>query len=227
MASLVARYRHVYLLTTLVLMMLVRPFLPADESWTSSALDIFLLAMVVAGIHACAPTRGERLLALALGIATLLATVAGEAQKGVGWAHATQLVCGLGFFALLVVVFMKQVFRTERVGADTIYGAITVYLFLGVTWTYAYALLFHVDPSAFALGERVIERGGLGAFSGFSFVTLTTLGYGNIYPQTQQAEALATMQAIVGQLYLTVLVARLVGMQVSQAGGPSPGPESR
>jgi hypothetical protein len=94
-----------------------------------------------------------------------------------------------------------------------------MYLVMGLLWSFIYTLLFAVDPESIRLASVVhSEEGGRNVFSEmyyFSFVTLTTLGYGDILPVSRLARSLATMEAIVGQLYLAVVVASLVGIQIS------------
>jgi hypothetical protein len=73
-----------------------------------------------------------------------------------------------------------------------------------------------IQPGSFSAGE-ILEQHQRIAFTYYSFVTLTTLGYGDINPLSPQAGTLAILEAIIGQLYLAVLIARLVGMHISQS----------
>jgi len=114
----------------------------------------------------------------------------------------------LGF---LIAMLLRRLFRTERVTADTLSSAISGYFLLGILWSFAYAFLFQLDPDAF----RAVDSGGASDLFYFSFVTLTTLGYGDITPVSDAAETLAVLEAVVGQLYLAITVARLVGMHIA------------
>jgi hypothetical protein len=108
--------------------------------------------------------------------------------------------------------------RPERIADHDgqIFAAICVYLLLGYAWTFAYAIVEELDPGSFvALSntpreyvDRVLEM------RHFSFMTLTTVGYGDIVPRSSAARTLAGIEAITGQIYLTVLVARLVGLHI-------------
>jgi hypothetical protein len=123
----------------------------------------------------------------------------------------------------VTALVLSDVFQQgDRVSSDTIYGALAGYLLLGVTWTFAFSLLESLQPGSFS--GMAPEAGGASAsirqFVGYSFVTLTTLGYGNIVPTNARADALAIWEAIVGQVYLTVLVARLVALNLRDRGGP-------
>ena len=99
--------------------------------------------------------------------------------------------------------------------SNVVYDAVVIYLLIGITWSDVYAVLEHLPPGSFNLaGASAIE---VPAFTYYSFVTLTTLGYGDVTPLTDQARSLAILEAVIGQLYMTVLVARLVGLLISHS----------
>ena len=103
--------------------------------------------------------------------------------------------------------------------------AACAYLLIGIIWADVYAILENIVPGSFTTGGIqlaadpgaviVTAREQLAHFSYFSLVTLSTLGYGDITPVTRPARALASTEAIFGQLYLAVLIARLVGQAIS------------
>ncbi len=83
-------------------------------------------------------------------------------------------------------------------------------------WAFIFSVLEIIHPGSFAIGEGQIEVGRL-LFIYYSFVTITTLGYGDITPLTAPANAFSSIEAVTGQIYLVVLVARLVGMHIAQS----------
>jgi hypothetical protein len=98
-----------------------------------------------------------------------------------------------------------------------IHATLCLYLIIGLFWGSLYSLLYELDPDSFAGVLLEYDQDGLlTAFNYFSMVTLTTLGYGDITPQTPGAGALCQMEAIVGQFYTAVVVAWLVGNWVSE-----------
>ena len=129
------------------------------------------------------------------------------------------------FLSYVVVVLLNFIFVSEHVTANTIFASICVYLLLGILWAMAYSLLEWFQPGAFSYPSASSDEAGymrLGAIpAGFEFyyslVTMTTLGYGDVVPVSSLARTLATLQAVVGQLYLAVLVARLVGLHVAES----------
>ncbi|WP_455211251.1 potassium channel family protein [Kaarinaea lacus] len=126
----------------------------------------------------------------------------------------------IAFISIVIAVILKHVFQATKITREIVAGAICVYLFIGLLWANVYALQDIAQPQSFsniAINEQTTNPHIRAAqFTYFSFVTLSTLGYGDITPKSRQAKALAAMEAILGQLYLAVLIARLVGQQVSR-----------
>jgi hypothetical protein len=121
-----------------------------------------------------------------------------------------------GFLVVAISYTLRQVVFGTEMNTNRLVGAICVFLLLGLIWSYAYSLLDLVAPNSFT-GSGT-EAGGM-SDSGwlyFSFVTLTTLGYGDITPVSATARTLAFMQAVAGQFYIAVLVAGLVSGYISE-----------
>ncbi len=137
-------------------------------------------------------------------------------------------IAGMLFLGFVVLRLLKVVFESRQITTDIIFASLCAYLLLAVLWMYAYSLLELFDSGAFSyplLGDSLKRIMRLGAEPAgiefyFSLVTMTTLGYGDIVPKSPAARSLATLQAVLGQLYLAVLVARLVGMHVADATRP-------
>ena len=117
--------------------------------------------------------------------------------------------------ALLGALLLARVMRDGRMNFNRIMGAVGSYLLIGIVFTQAYRLLAGFVPGAFAIGgtpsdfETISQK-----LSYFSFITLTSTGYGDITPLHPYARSLATMEALAGNLFLAVLVARLVGQEI-------------
>jgi hypothetical protein len=102
---------------------------------------------------------------------------------------------------------------SPRVRTEHLAAALSAYLLLGICGGVVFAALSAIAPGSMSVGGQPAHEGlGMGASMYFSFVTLATLGYGDITPASQVARGLATLEAITGQLYLALLVARLVGL---------------
>lgn len=133
----------------------------------------------------------------------------------------------LGVFCYVTWLIFLSVFSGTEVNTDTIFGAVCVYILIGIVCAVAYQLIELVDSSAFTLtvsdGYQPVlnpAEAFFRTFIYFSFSTLTTVGFGDIVPVSSPARYVAILEAICGQIYLSVLVARLVGLHLTTAKGP-------
>jgi hypothetical protein len=129
------------------------------------------------------------------------------------------------FLAFTAGVVLKSIFSKRRVTLDEILGGVIVYLLIGIVWGQLHHALELAHPGAYLLGDVTLAATSSGADEGlvrtflyYSFTTLTTLGYGDIRPVTHAARMLSTAEALIGQLYVAILIARLVSGYISQRG---------
>lgn len=207
------RSRFLFLLLALVVLLLVSPFL--DNSRPHHAYFIILFAFIMlSAVRIANKQRSRRIVALVIGAPWLLLSLG-----GLLWQN-TELTVGAN---LLFVVFNMYVFvivvgtvvRAVEVDFDILLGAASVYLLIGIIWAVSYMVIHQLDPEAFSLIHNESQP-LFHEFLYFSLTTLTTLGYGDITPLNPFAQIWAAMEAVVGTLYITLLVARLVGMYQSQ-----------
>ncbi len=123
------------------------------------------------------------------------------------------------FLACACLLIGCGIMANTQVTLNVILAAVYIYLLMGVTWGLGYALMDGLQPHSFSLqagnNGTLLDR-TLQHFIYYSFEALTTLGYGDIVPQTTPARYASVLEAVAGQMYLTILVARLVGMHISQ-----------
>jgi len=133
------------------------------------------------------------------------------------------------FFNLLLfsvvssTLILRYVLDDKPVTSDKIFAAICFYFFLGMIWSFAYGIIEMIYPGSFSFaihfqeiqGQTHFSRAHLSQLFYYSIVTLTTLGYGDIAPISHLARTVSMLEAFTGQLYLAVLVARLVALQVT------------
>jgi hypothetical protein len=129
------------------------------------------------------------------------------------------------FFSFVTWSQLRSVLRQREVTNETLSMSISVYLLIGLTWGVLYILIFMLQPGAFSLGastdSTTVSAGNyqhlFPIFIYFSLTTLATIGYGDITPLSLQSRYAAVAEGITGQLYLAILVARLVGMHMSRS----------
>jgi hypothetical protein len=175
--------------------------------------EAFLALNVLAALLGTVGERGWRPLA-ALGVLFLASrgihlVLGGDlvlSASKVFWTTAGLLAC---------VTTLRFVLRGRAVDSERIFAALGVYLLAGIVFGVAYHVLDRIWPGSlrtgFAEGAEPAAA-SLGTCIYFSFVTLATLGYGDVVPASELARALATLEAVGAQLYLAVLIARLVGL---------------
>jgi len=124
---------------------------------------------------------------------------------------AVHLSFAILFLLLVAVQFLQFILRAPRVTAQVLEAGISTYLVFGLLWTMAYMIIGQLIPGAFAFSAPDHSMTAFDALY-FSFVTLTTMGYGDIVPVSRAARMLAIMEATTGVIYISVLIARLVGL---------------
>ena len=122
----------------------------------------------------------------------------------------------LATIILIVFILLREVFSVGPITANRIQGAIAVYLLFGVAWAHAFHIAEVTNAGSFNTDTH--ELSSVRDYIYFSFITLTTVGYGDIVPVGPKARALAAGEAVTGQLYLAVLLAHLVSMRISAMG---------
>lgn len=130
-------------------------------------------------------------------------------------------VCSFAYsiFVLIAIISIsRNVFITDRVTTDRIVGSICIYLLIGMFFAFIYAALGVMMPDAFNLGgETANEIESFKDYIYFSYTTLTTTGFGDMVPTRPISKALSAIESITGSIYLVIMVARLVGMHISQS----------
>lgn len=193
------------ILGLLLVFIFVLPHSVAPRSERGPLIDIAFSLLLFAGVAGLTVPRPVRALLLALAVtATAVRLFASSHEAAVATAS-------LASIALLASVVLAQVFRNGPVTIHRIQGAIAAYLLLGVGWAFAYELVDTLAPGAFTSAQAIADHG----LQYFSFVTLTTVGYGDITPVHPAARSLAMLEALTGQLYPAILLARLVSLQLT------------
>ena len=234
------RGRFAVLFWLLVVAIAVPVALP-DGPFIRRGMSVILFVVMLSGLNAIANNRRE----LVFGVVLAVPDVAfNELGLGLGnfQLYAVSQFLYLGFFIYLAGLILRWTMRKLEVDTDTIYGAVSVYLLMALIWGLAFHTIAITSPGSFHLPDedelgrvqearaapeyeiarpvspdwRRISDSAQGTMMYYSFVTLTTLGYGDIYPTSDATRILAMLEATLGQLFLVILVARLVGLYTAQ-----------
>ena len=187
---------------------------------------ILFAAVLATAVIEVSPDRRAVGRSLLLGGPAILAQLTGAAATSLpAWGTALVLASTGAFLGYVLALLLKDILSHETVTVETIRGAVTIYLLIGLAWITIYALILLADPGAIAFSDALRAQVGnrpeeyFSILEYFSFVTLTTLGYGDISPVTPVARIAAGTEAVVGQLYIAITIARLVGLQIAASRG--------
>jgi hypothetical protein len=174
---------------------------------------IFLLLFSLLLISSVTAASGDRRI-LAVALAVLVTTIVlrlGFVLFGLTDLEALSFLFASFTLGLSAFLVFRSLFKIKNVTSDTIWQAISVYLLIGLTWGMFFSFVNLVSPGSFVDNTLPDQAISFPAMNYYSFVTLATLGYGDILPVTEAARSLAVMEVLTGVLYLAILISRLVG----------------
>jgi hypothetical protein len=220
-----SRLRFAIVLFSSLLLAVGQPLVAGlfDEQGT---FDVAVSLLIIAVMLLAFEQRNHRNLALLLGLVAFLGLWISRALQGAvsGQFLAASYLLTAGFFAFALFGIVRTVLA-GRASTHAIVGAVCGYLLLGLIWSLIYSAIETLAPGSFARSvhdsAEPLDRSVL---SYYSFVTLSTVGYGDITPATPLVRTLSWIEAVAGQFYLAVLVAGLVGFKVSQGQRAAPDP---
>ena len=217
--------RYIWLLTAMMMLLIVGPLIGRfDVIQGGLFVGDFLLGLVL--LAAAATFFASRthfvvclaLAAIAVGCGGVSRMVEDSPALILSLIGHSAETCLLGYMTLLIG---GDIFTTDEVDTDTICGSISVYLLIAALFAVVYTMIKRVDPSSFQIPtDLVAVDSSLGPdrlMAYFSITTITTLGYGDITPRASLARSISNLEALIGQIYLTVLVARLVGRNITRS----------
>lgn len=186
-------------------------------------LDAVMAVLMLVAILSLCFERHQRLFALFLGMPTIAFCLGGFAFSG-EFGYGVLLVghvCQVMFFFGSAALIVKSLFNARPLTSDSIFGAVCGYLFLGLGWAVLYSVIERYYPGSFQMSQSLMIKDGSArplpdVLTYYSFVTLTTVGYGDVYPISPATQTLAWIEAITGQFYLAVIVAGLVSLLVAK-----------
>jgi len=212
------------LLIAILCFLVIPPFFINYRS--TGMLASLFLSMLLLSVLYVFPRRREFVFACVLAVPT----IAGRWFLTINQTEGLVVfvvVCWIVFLGMTVTVILRQVLSATRVTNDTISGAICGYLLFGIMCAFLYAILELLYPGSFIVDGKVLRpelrrfyyQREISTLIYYSLVTLATVGYGDIVPLSLPARVLAALEAIAGQFYIAVLIARLVSIRYSRWGG--------
>ncbi|MCK5377837.1 MAG: two pore domain potassium channel family protein [Acidobacteria bacterium] len=207
------RGTYTRLLASLIIVVALTPFfnlIPGGKF----LFQLAFVAVIFTAVWDIARTRRVLMIGITLGVPALAVRLTSMMAD----THAPLLegaVGGLGilFFSYIVFEIVRDITTSPDVSNDTIRGATCAYLLMGLAWASAYQLMTLVEPGSidFGIGAQEIPEQ---SFTYYSFVVLTTLGFGDITPVSGLARSLTWIEAVTGQLFIATIIARLVGLRM-------------
>ena len=211
-------WRYLVLMATLVVFLVVQPIV-LDFGDSPLVFDTLLGLVLVTLLLTFTPEKKWRGAAWTLGLSAAAFALWGYAFASTAL-HEPSLIIG---HAIGIVFFLTAIFRivlslvaAPQLTVDSVFGAICGYLLMGAAFGLAFSMIDYLSPKSFEFGghlagDLLVGRLRSQIFIYFSFVTLTTVGYGDLIPLSAPARTLAWVEAMIGQFYLAILVAGLVG----------------
>jgi len=230
----IMRRRYVWLFCALLVFFVVvavtRQLRLGGLEASLTIVEVFAFVIVIGGVaFSISRSRAGKFVTLMLGVPAILLWFAH--LFWVNWPlEFVRCLFGAAFLSYAIVLMLLEVFHAKRVTGNILCASMCGYVLLGVVWAYGYSMICILDPNAFLSPVHgplplEIRMGSGNSVEGlyFSFTTLTTLGYGDIVPTGPIARAVVCLEAIVGQLYLAVLIARMVGLHIVHELSPEHG----
>jgi hypothetical protein len=231
-----AGHRHTALLASIVFAFALRPLL-GESAVVAAVFSLAMVVLLLVALYAISldelvgdrerllvRRRRRHVMAWVLAVPAIVERIVVTIWPNPRF-YLVSAVCWMLFLGYVTWVELRSVLEQRQVTGETISMAISVYLLIGITWGMLYYAMFELDPRALSFGQIVDAHADPGQalrtafplFIYFSLATLSTLGAGDIMPVSLPARYAVVAEAITGQLYLAILIARLVTMQLSES----------
>jgi hypothetical protein len=205
------------LLLSLLIYLLSVPFLQPFGIGKIIA-TVFFLSIFFVSIYAIGHNRRWFIVAVIMSaIIVCLKVVAFTTMTGVFSEITASIVSAVCFITITIAILIRTL-EDKEISINDIYGAICSYLLIGIAWAYLFLTVALLDPQAFHIPQIGMDATHkIPHLIYFSFITLTSTGFGDIYPVNMLAETLTYLEAIVGQIYLIAIIGWMVGIYASRS----------
>jgi len=208
--------KYIWLLTSLALFLLLTPFKAADVPSLEFLSSVSFSCILGTAIYTC--RKDKHLLAISVVLSFPAAISYWIHSNHVYYSPETLLISGSLFYSFYIFIITREIFRVDHSIYNKLAASLCNYLMIGITFTYLYTLIELKYPNSFAFPDTLAlkdmnKEDGLPHMFDLmyhSFVTLSTLGYGDIQPRSGLSRILCITEALIGQIYLVVIVAGIV-----------------
>ncbi len=204
----VKEYKMFNFMCSLVILLTLSALLEAYQ-YAHLILNALSTLVIIAGVYAASTNKKAIVMLLILALPWFFSE----------WFFMTakSVFAGFFFFLYVILILFDMIIKSKDITENTLYGAVCIYLLLGLLWASIYGLIEEIIPGAIFTVEHTNQHLTPNELIYFSYTTLTTLGYGDITSITPIGRIMSVLEAITGQLFIAFMVARLVGIYSSKS----------
>ncbi|NTV23046.1 MAG: two pore domain potassium channel family protein [Nanoarchaeota archaeon] len=208
----VMKGRLKFLLVSLIALILAYPYL-TEGAFETTILNIVFSLILLTGLYVVSYDKSHFFVGLVLALPAL----------GTNWlsfsisrSNVLSHISAIIFYVYTIVTLVNYLLKAKEITSDVLFGAISTYLLIGIAFASVFSLVEIVHPNSFNIPSSTSGSTFWDELFYFSFVTITTSGYGDIVPVSPQARSLSVLEAVIGQMFLAIFISRLVGMYIYQ-----------
>jgi uncharacterized oligopeptide transporter (OPT) family protein len=204
--------RFLYIVFAIILVILVSPFIRHEGKIGALTVTLLVAMIPLASYYALSGERQRAMTFILLSV-PFIGLDAINLFRTNWYLQVVMYGFGTTLYLYIIVLLLKNLMAQKTITTNMIYCAISIYLLIGIMWAGVYSILEYVSPGSFSRTSGSVDH------IYFSFVTLTTVGYGDVSPLTILAKRLSVFEAAMGSIYMAIIVALIVGRYLSSPAG--------
>ncbi len=207
-----------YLLLAILIQMTIYPFFDSEEIRLIFS-NLFSTVILIAGIYAIGLKKNQKIIAISIAIFAFWGIWYSIIVEERLFLAIISVICQIAFYIYVIVLILKNLIKAEEVDTNTIFGAIVVYLLIGMSFSLLYSLMEGLAPGSFCINtlEGLNQKLNVFDFIYYSFTTLTTTGFGDITAVSLYARAASNIEEVIGVMYVAIIIARFVSIYIVQS----------
>ncbi len=207
-----------YLLLAILIQMTIYPFFESEETRLIFS-NLFSTVILIAAIHAIGLKKNQKIIAISIGSFAFFGIWYSVIIEEKLFLAIISVICQIAFYIYVIVLILKNLIKAKEVDPNIIYGAIVVYLLIGISFSLLYSLMEGLAPGSFYINtfESLALKLNVFDFMYYSFTTLTTTGYGDITAVSLHARAASNIESVIGVMYVAIIISRFVSIYIVQS----------